>query len=147
MNVGKVLLNLCEEQSKDWNSFLHTAGLDVPKYPLHVTVMYDASNPDVVMPPIGGIFYARAGEILTMTSREGDVITYLELDSPAIKLLNNTLMHLGMKHSYNLYKCHMTLGKNLDPRLLETLRYMYARSGNRSSLRNLIFDDWVVEPI
>lgn len=112
MGKGYVCVKLQKESAKAISEVLDTLGVKgIESNKLHVTVMYDASNPDIeVVLDKNEEFVAKIIGVEELGTRgsKWEAIA-LVLECPDLEKKHKYLKSSGFKHSYPEYKCHMSL--------------------------------------
>lgn len=108
---GFYALKLDLEQGKEISEILKKAGItSILPSKLHVTIMYDESNPDINLLQNDSTYKAKITgvERLGTKGSEWEAIA-LTLKSPEIEKRHKDLKNVGYKHSYDEFICHMSL--------------------------------------
>lgn len=112
MGNGFVSVKLDKSDAEKIVSVLKTIGIDcIEVSKLHVTVIYDESNPEIT-----GVFNKDKKYKATVTGikrlgtkgSKWEAIAF-ELKSPELEKRHKELKDLGFKHSYPQFLCHMSL--------------------------------------
>ena len=77
---------------------------------MHITIIYDKSNPDLSPPPVKEEYLAKVSGVARMgdVGSEWEAIT-LHLHSPDMATLHERLIETGYKHSYNEFVPHLSI--------------------------------------
>lgn len=105
---GYCSLKLDPTQAKEIVKTMKLAGMEcLPAKDLHITLMYDESNPDIKMLKNTKTYTAKVKSVGLL----GDAIV-LHLESPSIQARHKELKNAGFSHSYPSLKVHMSINYN-----------------------------------
>lgn len=111
MSKGYASLKITPESGRELESLFKLAGINaMPKNKMHVTLMYDESNPEIEVTPKQRRYSAKVTGVERMGKRgsKWEAIA-LTLSCPEIEARHRELKKMGFKHSYNEFKCHMSI--------------------------------------
>ena len=104
-------LKLDSEQAKEISKLFKKAGIETIKpSKLHVTIMYDESDPDIKLLPNDKTYTAKITgvERLGKKGSEWEAIAFT-LKSPEIEKRHKELLNAGYDHKHDSFLCHMSV--------------------------------------
>jgi hypothetical protein len=106
---GYVAVRLSDDDSKQLKEFFHESGISVID-DLHVTLMYDVSNPAFKVEPLHDKFVGVVSgcKLLGEKGSKWGAVA-LTLESPDLVSQFNALVNIGYKHSYSEYIPHVSI--------------------------------------
>lgn len=111
MGKGYASLKIDPQSGRELEKLFKLAGINaMPKSDFHVTLMYDQSNPDIDVKPEQRRYVAHITGVERMGKRgsKWEAIA-LTLSCPAMEARHRDLKKMGFKHSYDNFKCHMSI--------------------------------------
>lgn len=109
-NGGYFSLSLQKTSSDKLKKLLKDIGVKEYIRDFHVTIMYDDSNPDIDVNIPNKTYLATIDDI-ELLGEPGTkwYAVVLSLKSNSIEKRHKNIRNNGFKHSYNKFKCHMSL--------------------------------------
>jgi hypothetical protein len=141
---GYVSVKLSEEDSKRIRRFFNDNGVEDIIEDLHVTLMYDVSNPAYKVESLHDKFVGiiTGCKLLGEKGSKWGAVT-LTLESPDLIAQHNVLSNLGYKHSYPEYIPHLSIKyKPSDEDIQKIEELTKQLQGNK-----LTFDSFSIDPI
>lgn len=111
MSKGYASVKITQESGQELEKLFKLAGIKaMPRKDMHITLMYDVSNPDIDVTPKDRRYTVKVTGVERMGKRgsKWEAIA-LTLSCPELEARHRELKAMGFKHSYSEFKCHMSI--------------------------------------